>query len=71
VFFKNRQNQDERVGDGRITRSSGWAHAIKTFLAEAGVAKRDNSTLSIVKPVLDATLQTACVSMRWNNLKMP
>lgn len=56
VFFKNKQTQDERVAGWKDYTLKRLGTCYKTFLVEAGVAKRDNGTLSIVKPVLDADL---------------
>jgi hypothetical protein len=56
VFFKNKQMQDERVAMWKDYTLKRLGTCYKTFLVEAGVAKRDSDIVIITKPVLDPSL---------------
>jgi len=61
VFFKNKQVQSERVSGWQDYTLKRLGTCYKTFMAEAGITSRSLSGASIVKPVLDISLEKCLI----------
>jgi len=57
VFFKNKQVQSDRMAGWKDYTLKRLGACYKTFLAEAGVVSRSTTGTTIVKPILDISLE--------------
>jgi hypothetical protein len=61
VFFKNKQVQCKRVAGWRDYTLKRLGSNYKTFMVEAGIITRSSTVMSIVKPVLDISLEKCLI----------